>query len=101
MTASHPVSKPVSLPDFQNGDDRGQANAGPKSLKLTLTSSLPRSVTATLDRPTLALVGSFLIGAKLTASAPETRGRRGGGFEISTKCLILSSVSAEQWVFVG
>ena len=21
MTASHPVSKPVSLPDFQNGDD--------------------------------------------------------------------------------
>jgi hypothetical protein len=24
MTASHPVSKPVSLPDFQNGDDNFQ-----------------------------------------------------------------------------
>jgi hypothetical protein len=31
----------------------------PKSLKLTLTFSLPRSVTGTLDGPTLALVGSF------------------------------------------
>ena len=51
----------------------------PKSLKLTLTSSLPRSVTGTLGQHTLALVGSFLIDAKLTASTPETRGRRGRG----------------------
>ena len=27
MTASYPVFKPVSLPDFQNGDDRGQREA--------------------------------------------------------------------------
>jgi hypothetical protein len=42
----------------------------------------------------LVLVGSFLIGAKLTASGPEIRAaNREGDFEISTKCLILSLLS--------